>query len=71
MLHLALWKKLKRTIMRRSMVMMSVSQIEEALREIMGPQADELAKKTGFIRRKRKEGVREAKKLNPPRCPLT
>ncbi|BCL79997.1 hypothetical protein ccbrp13_24620 [Ktedonobacteria bacterium brp13] len=37
--------------------MMSVSQIEEALREIMGPQADELAKKTGFMRRKRKGGV--------------
>ncbi len=44
MLHLALWKKLKRTIMRRSMVMMSVSQIEEALKEIMGSQADELVK---------------------------
>ncbi len=37
--------------------MMSVSQIEEALREIMGSQADELAKKTGFIRRKREEGI--------------
>jgi Transposase DDE domain len=43
--------------MRGSMVMMSVSQIEEALREIMGSQADELAKKTGFIQRKRKEGI--------------
>ncbi len=37
--------------------MMSVSQFEEALREIMGPQANELAKKTGFVRRERKEGV--------------
>jgi hypothetical protein len=37
--------------------MMSVPQIEEALREIMGPQADELAKKTGFVQRKRKGGV--------------
>ncbi len=37
--------------------MMSVSQMEEALREIMGPQADELAKKTGFIQRERKEGI--------------
>jgi hypothetical protein len=44
-------------MMRRSIAMMSVSQIEEALREIMGAQADELAKKTGFIRRKRKEGI--------------
>jgi hypothetical protein len=37
--------------------MMSVSQIEEALREIMGPQANELAKKTGFVQRERKGGV--------------
>jgi hypothetical protein len=37
--------------------MMSVSQIEEALREIMGPQANELAKKTGFIRRERTRGI--------------
>lgn len=37
--------------------MMSVSQIEEALRELLGSQVNELAKKTGFIQRERKEGV--------------
>lgn len=37
--------------------MMSVSQIEEALREILGPEANELAKKTGFVQRERKEGI--------------
>jgi hypothetical protein len=41
MLHLTLWKKLKRIIMRRSIAMMSVSQLEEARREVMGPQACE------------------------------
>lgn len=37
--------------------MMSVSQIEEALREIMGPEIDELAKRTGFVQRERKGGI--------------
>lgn len=37
--------------------MMSVSQIEEALREILGPETDELAKKMGFIQRERQNGV--------------
>jgi hypothetical protein len=37
--------------------MISVTQIEEALREIMGSQADELAKKSGFVQRERKGGV--------------
>src|SRR5262249_7341513 len=44
-------------MMRRSIAMMSVSQMEEALREIMGPEANELAKKTGFVQRERKEGI--------------
>ncbi|TMC19612.1 MAG: IS4 family transposase [Chloroflexi bacterium] len=44
-------------MMRRSIAMMSVSQMEEALREILGPEANELAKKTGFIQRERKEGI--------------
>src|SRR5947199_10724384 len=44
-------------MMRRSIAMMSVSQIEEALREILGPAANELAKKTGFIQRERKGGI--------------
>jgi hypothetical protein len=43
-------------MMRRSTAMMRVSQIEEALREILGPQAHERAKETGFIQRKREEG---------------
>jgi hypothetical protein len=37
--------------------MMSVSQMEEALREILGPEADEQAKKIGFIQRERKDGI--------------
>ena len=37
--------------------MMSVSQIEEALRELLGPEANERAKKTGFVQRERKEGI--------------
>ena len=37
--------------------MMSVSQIEEGLREILGPEADELAKETGFVQRQREGGV--------------
>jgi hypothetical protein len=37
--------------------MMSISQIEEALREILGPETNELAKKTGFIQRERKNGI--------------
>lgn len=36
---------------------MSVSQIEKALREIMGPEANELAKETGFIQRERSGGI--------------
>ena len=36
--------------------MMSVSQIEEGLREILGPEADELAKETGFVQRQREGG---------------
>jgi hypothetical protein len=50
-------EKTNRLMMRRSTAMMSVSQIEEALREILGPQANELAKETGFIQRKREEGI--------------
>ena len=37
--------------------MINVSQLEEILRETLGPEADELAKQTGFIQRERKEGV--------------
>jgi hypothetical protein len=44
-------------MVRRNITMMSVSQIEEALREILGPQANELAKKTGFIRRERRRSI--------------
>jgi hypothetical protein len=35
----------------------SVSQIEEALREILGPEADERARQVGFVQRKRVDGV--------------
>src|SRR6478672_153999 len=42
---------------RRNPTLMSVSQIEKALREIMGPEANELAKETGFIQRERSGGI--------------
>src|SRR5215471_1431315 len=50
-------KKSQIVMTRRSIPMMSVSQIEEALREILGPDADELAKRIGFVQRKREGGV--------------
>jgi hypothetical protein len=50
-------EKTEVSITRRSIAKMSVSQMEEALREIMGPETDELAKKTGFVQRERKGGI--------------
>jgi hypothetical protein len=50
-------EKIKEPMMRRSIAMMSVSQMEEALRAILGPEINELAKGTGFIQRERKEGI--------------